>query len=62
MDPVTKANSFEKESSNKKKIYLFKTCANHCIKEFNTYNLSTKESECMNTCFNDYLKLFFDGN
>lgn len=61
-DTVSTANQFEKENMNKDQIYLLKTCSNECIKDFNTYNLSKKETECMNTCFKDYLNIFFDAN
>jgi len=62
VDDVTRANNFEKEALNKKKIYLLKACSKQCIQEFHTFNLLKKESECMNSCFNDYVKLFYDEN
>lgn len=60
IDDVSLANNYEKESFNRTKIYLLKACSNQCIKEFNAYNLLKNESECMDSCFKDYLKLFYE--
>ena len=57
---MTIINNYSQEQNNFNQIYLLKTCANKCIKDFNTYNLQKNESNCVMECIIDYHKFSAD--
>ena len=59
-ETMTRINNFSQEEVNYNQIYLLKTCANRCIKNFDSYNLQKNESSCVKDCIIDYHKLSAD--
>ena len=57
---MTRINNYSQEEFNYDQIYLLKTCANKCIKNFDSYNLQRNESICVKDCAIDYHRLNAD--